>query len=424
MKNNLAIHNGEKTANYEFPLWPQFNEKSLEDIKIPLLTGKVNYWTGSKGKEFEEKFATWIGSKMAISCTSGSTAVQIAVGALNIGPGDEVIVPSYTFIATSYGVLQNGAIPVFCDCTEDHTIDPEKIEALITKRTKAIIVVHLYGVVCNMDSIMEIAKKHGIKVIEDSAQCLGGEYKGKKVGTIADVGTFSFCQSKHFTTGGEGGMVVTNNEAIGWECRTYRDHGFDVKRRFDLLSLEDENDFIHNRLGFNFRMTEIQSIIGINELERFDSWNLPRRFKYAHMYNEAFKGLDGVLHLPFDTPERKNAYWLYPIVLDLDRLEIKAPEFIKALRAEGIPCYKIQWPEAYKERVFTEHNGFGTSKFPFRSKEYTDETSVNYSTVTCDVAHSLRDRTISLYLHPTWTEKEIELCIAGFKKVLNYYLKK
>nr|WP_246494487.1 aminotransferase class V-fold PLP-dependent enzyme [Brenneria izadpanahii] len=169
----------------EFPNWPSFSPKSLSDIQEPLISGKVNYWTGKKGMEFENKFAKWINANMAISCTSGTSAVHIAVASLNIGPGDEVIVPSYTFIATSFAVLQAGAIPVFCDTTEDHTIDAGKIESLITHRTKAIIVVHLYGVVCDMDPILDIAKKHHLKVIEDSAQCLGASIKGDMWGRLA-----------------------------------------------------------------------------------------------------------------------------------------------------------------------------------------------------------------------------------------------
>lgn len=424
MSSELAINGGEKTAYNPFPLWPQFAEKTITDIIGPLKNGKVNYWTGPKGMEFEDRFAQWAGAKMAISCTSGTSAVHIAVGSLNIGPGDEVIVPSYTFIATSFAVLQAGAIPVFCDCTEDHTIDPGKIESLITPRTKAIIVVHLYGIVCNMDMIMDIARKRNLKVIEDSAQCLGGEYKGQKVGTVGDIGTFSFCQSKHFTTGGEGGMVVTKDEELGWNCRAFRDHGFDVKKKFDLLALEEKSTYIHNQVGFNFRMTEIQSIIGINELERFDSWNLPRRYKYAEMYDNAFKNLVGIKALPLNTAERKNSYWQYPILLDLSKLTVEADGFIKALAAEGIPSYKIQWPEAYRERVFLEHNGFGTAKFPFRSKEYTNPDSVKYDRVICQVSRSLFPQTVCLYLHPTWSEQDIEVCIQGFKKVLSYYKKR
>ncbi len=405
-------------TEHKFPAWPQFCEQSYTDIIEPLRSGKVNYWTGKKGKEFEEMFAAYSGAKMAVSCTSGTSAVHIAVSGLGIGPGDEVIVPSYTFIATSFAVLQAGAIPVFCDTSTDHTIDPAKLEPLISKRTKAIIVVHLYGVVCDMDAVMAIAARHNLYVIEDSAQCLGGIYKGKKVGTVGDVGTFSFCQSKHFTTGGEGGMVITTNEEIGWRGRAFRDHGFDVKKRFDLLSLEEESDYVHNSVGYNYRMTEIQSIIGINELKRFENWNLPNRFRYAKMYDEALSGMKGIESLPLNTAERQNAYWEYPVILDLNCLDTDANGIIMELRDLGIPVFKIQWPEAYKERVYREHNGFGSARFPFESKEYTDASAADYTTVSCEVAASLRSRTLSLYLHPTWEEEDIRICIDYFKKVL------
>ncbi|WP_340609181.1 DegT/DnrJ/EryC1/StrS family aminotransferase [Xenorhabdus bharatensis] len=394
----------------KFPQWPDFAEKTLKDIQQPLISGEVNYWTGRKGMEFENKFADWIGAEMAISCNSGTSAVNIAVGALNIGPGDEVIVPSYTFIATSFAVLQCGAIPVFCDTTEEHTIDPAKIEALITKRTKAIIVVHLYGVVCDMDAILTVARRHNLKVIEDSAQCLGGKYKGQSVGTIGDVGTFSFCQSKHFTTGGEGGMVVTNNPEIGWECRAYRDHGFDVRTKFDLLALEEVSWHVHNRIGYNYRMTEIQSIIGINELERFDDWNMHNRKQYAKIYDEKFAEIDLIHSLPLNNEDRQNAYWLYPIVFDLGKLDCTAEIILRDLKKMGVPAFKIQWPEAYGERVFRELRGFGSANFPFHSSEYTSPESVNYCDVVCETARSLLPRTISLYLHPSWDEEHIVYC--------------
>ncbi|MBD2810577.1 DegT/DnrJ/EryC1/StrS family aminotransferase [Xenorhabdus sp. Vera] len=402
-----------------FPQWPCFAEKTLKDIQAPLLSGQVNYWTGKKGMEFENKFASWIGAEMAISCNSGTSAVNIAVGALNIGPGDEVIVPSYTFIATSFAVLQCGAIPVFCDTTEEHTIDPDKIESLITSRTKAIIVVHLYGVVCDMDPIMAIARKHNLKVIEDSAQCLGGKYKGQSIGTIGDVGTFSFCQSKHFTTGGEGGMVVTNNTEIGWECRAYRDHGFDVRKKFDLLALEEVSWHVHNRIGYNYRMTEIQSIIGINELERFDDWNMKNRQQYAKIYDEKLADIDLIDSLPLNSEDRCNAYWLYPIIFDLSKLDCTAEVILSDLKKIGVPAFKIQWPEAYGEKVFRELRGFGSSNFPFHSTEYTSPESVNYCEVVCETARSLLPRTISLYLHPSWSEEHIVYCAEQLITVLN-----
>jgi len=423
MKQELALFGGEKVTEEQFPMWPQFSEKTFTDILEPLRTGRVNYWTGPKGMEFEKKWASWIGSKYAVSCTNGTAALHIAISGLGIGPGDEVIVPSYSFIASSFAIVQAGAIPVFCDVTEDHTIDPHKIEALITKRTKGIVVVHLYGVVCDMGPIMDIARWRGLKVIEDCAQCFGGEYNGKKAGTIGDAGCFSFCQSKHFTTGGEGGMVVTDDDDLGWEFRSFRDHGYDVKERLNLLALEEKLPYIHNRVGFNYRMTEIQSIIGLNELARFEKWNLKRRREYAQIYDEAFKGLSGIKALPVNTEERRNAYWWYPISLDLNALTCEAEQFRKALDAEGIPNYGIQWPEAYKEKAYRELNGFGKVKFPFHSQEYTNPQSVDYAKYNCETAHRLRSETVSLFLHPTWERRHIKLCIQGVKKVLAYYIK-
>jgi dTDP-4-amino-4,6-dideoxygalactose transaminase len=420
---NQGVENSKGNGDLKFPMWPQFAEETFTDILEPLRTGKVNYWTGKKGMEFEEAWAKWIGAKMAVSCMNGTAALHIAISSLGIGPGDEVIVPSYSFIASSFAIVQSGAIPVFCDVTDDHTIDPNLIEALITQRTKAIVVVHLYGVVCDMEPILSIANRFGLKIIEDCAQCFGGEYKGVKAGLIGDAGCFSFCQSKHFTTGGEGGMVVTNDEALGWECRSFRDHGYDVQSRFNLLALEEKLNYVHNRVGFNFRMTEMQSVIGINELKRLDSWNLARRFKYAKMYDDAFSNLAGIKKLPHNSMDRKNAYWWYPIILDLDAVDIRAADFVKQLNSEGIPCYGIQWPEAYEEQAYKKLNGFGTAKFPFLSKEYTDPSSVKYSETICPNAKRLRDVTFSVFLHPTWETEHIERVISGVKKVLKEHLK-
>ena len=251
-------------------------------------------------------------------------------------------------------------------------------------------------------------------MIEDCAQCIGGEYKGTKVGLIGDAGCYSFCQSKHFTTGGEGGMVITNDEELGWECRSFRDHGYDVKTRMSMLALEEKLPYIHNRIGFNYRMTEVQSVFGLNELKRFDSWNLKRRRAYAKMYDEAFTGLPGIKKLPLNTPERRNSYWWYPIILDLDALDIEAP---------GLPCYGIQWPEAYEEKAYKELNGFGAAKFPFHSAEYTDPDTVQYRRVFCKNAHELRRSTFSVFLHPSWEKEHIERVIAGVRQVLADHLK-
>ncbi len=423
MSKKDVVMNGAGIEEIGFPMWPLFAPETLEDVLEPIRTGKVNYWTGKKGMEFEEDFAKWVGAKMAISCTNGTAALHIALASLNIGPGDEVIVPSYSFIASSFAIVQAGAIPRFADVMDDHTIDPDSIEKLITLKTKAIIIVHLYGVMCDMGRILDIAKKHNLKVIEDCAQCFGGEYNGVKAGVIGDVGCFSFCQSKHFTTGGEGGMVVTNDEDTGWECRSFRDHGYDVRQRMNMLALEEKLPYIHNRVGFNYRMTEMQSVIGINELKRFDNWNLARRLEYAEMYDNAFANIDGIKALPLNTEERKNAYWWYPILIDVEQLDCSAAQILKDLANEQIPCYGIQWPEAYEERAYKELNGFGENKFPFLSKEYTDPASVDYKNVLCHNAKKLRDETVCLFLHPTWEKVHIEKCAEKFKEVLSRHLK-
>ena len=412
------VMNGTGVEEIGFPGWPKFAPEVCEKVSEVLNSGKVNYWTGKVGMEFEDAFAKWAGAKAAISCTNGTAALHIALSALGVGPGDEVIVPSYTFIASSFSVVQAGAIPVFADVTEDHTLDPACIEALITPRTKAIVVVHLYGVVADMGPIVDIAKKHGLFVVEDCAQCIGGKYDGITVGLVGDVGCYSFCQSKHFTTGGEGGMVITNNDDLAWECRSFRDHGYDVRARMNMLALEEKLPYIHRRVGFNYRMTEMQSMIGLCELRRFDSWNLKRRFEYAAMYDKALSGLKGIKAIPVNTAERKNAYWWYPILIDLDVVDITAKEFIKELIGMGIPCSGILWPESYLEQAYQDGVGFGDAQFPFKSKEYTDPKTVDYSKVVCPVARSLRDQTVSLFLHPSWEKCHIEKVIEGIKTVI------
>ncbi|MDP6776170.1 MAG: DegT/DnrJ/EryC1/StrS family aminotransferase, partial [Candidatus Latescibacteria bacterium] len=226
MADKLAIDGGPKAITNTLQGWPQFSEEAIKAVEEVLRSGKVNYWTGPKGMEFEKAYAEWQGSKHAISVATGTAALHVALTALGIGPGDEVIVPSYTFIATSFSVVQAGAIPRFADVNiEDHCISVESAEKLINERTKAIIPVHLYGNVCDMDPIMDLAKRHNLFVIEDNAEAFGGSYKGKQTGTIGHIAACSFCQNKTFTTGGEGGMVTTDDEEVAWKARSFRDHG-------------------------------------------------------------------------------------------------------------------------------------------------------------------------------------------------------
>ncbi len=416
----LAIEGGKPVNTEPFPMWPSFSEKTIQMVAEPLKTGKVNYWTGEIGVKFEKAWAEYNGAKFCVTTTSGTSALHTAVAALGIGPGDEVICPSYSFIASSFCILQAGALPVFADTDETHTIDPNDIEDKINERTKAILVVHLYGVVCDMDPIMEIARKHNLYVIEDCAQAHGGEYKGKKVGTIGDVGCFSFCQSKHFTTGGEGGAVITNNEDLYWECMSFRDHGYDVKERLRLLELEKKLMYIHRRVGFNYRMTEIQSLIGLCELERFESWNLPNRRRNGRFLIEALKDHPLVLYPPLDTEERKNAFWWAPFVLDIDRLKVPMKQFIAAMEAEGVPVYGVLWPEMYKEKAYTERVGFGRLNYPFNDP---NARFIDYTKVECKKAKWLSDRTLSFFTHPVYEIKHMEKYVEAFNKVAKAYMK-
>ena len=418
----LAIDGGTKAVTNQLVGWPQFDEEAIKSVEAVLRSGKVNYWTGPRGMEFEEKFAQWQGSKYGISVATGTAALHTALAALGIGPGDEVIVPSYTFIATSFAVVQAGAIPRFADVNiDDHCISLESAEKLITPRTKAIIPVHLYGNVCDMDPIMAFAKKHNLKVIEDNAQAFGGSYKGRKTGTLGHIAACSFCQNKTFTTGGEGGMVTTDDEELAWEARSFRDHGYNVKERLNLLALEQKLSYIHNRVGWNYRMTEMQSAIGLAELERMDSWNLPCRRRNAHIVMDALGELPQVKYMPIDTEERQNGWFVMAFTLDIDNMNCDISQFVEAAGAEGAPCWKVFWPQCHTESAFTSQHGFGDSGFPFTSKEYTAPESVDVSKVDVPNARWHESHTFTCFAFPTFTEDDMQQIASALVKVIKAY---
>jgi dTDP-4-amino-4,6-dideoxygalactose transaminase len=418
----LAIDGGPRAVTNQLPGWPQFDENAIRAVEAVLRSGKVNYWTGPKGMEFERRFAQWQGSKYAISVATGTAALHVALSALGIGPGDEVIVPSYTFIATSFSVVQAGAIPRFADVNlEDHCISVASAERLVTKRTKAIIPVHLYGNVCDMDQINAFARRHNLFVIEDNAEAFGGAYKGKKTGTLGHMAACSFCQNKTFTTGGEGGMVTTDDEELAWQARSFRDHGYDVKERLNLLALEQKLPYIHNRVGWNYRMTEMQSAIGLAELDRMDSWNMPRRRRNARILVDALASLPQIKYLPVDTPQRQNGWYVCAFSLDIENMRCDIQQFVKAAAAEGCPCWKVFWPQCHTERAFVERRGFGNSGFPFTSKEYTDPASVDYTRVEVPNARWHETHTFTCFAFPTCSEDDMKQIAAGLVKVIKAY---
>jgi dTDP-4-amino-4,6-dideoxygalactose transaminase len=422
MSQKLATQGGDKSVTNKLIGWPKFDEKAIKAVEEVLRTGKINYWTGPAGMEFEKKFAEWQGSKYAINVATGTAALHVGLVAMGIGPGDEVIVPSYTFIASSFSIVQAGAIPRFADVNlDDHCINLESAEKLVNERTKAIMPVHLYGNVCDMDPLLAFAKKHNLYVIEDNAEAFGGSYKGKKTGTLGDIGACSFCQNKTFTTGGEGGMITTDNEDFAWIARSFRDHGYDVKQRLSLLELEQKLPYIHNMVGWNYRMTNMQSAIGIAELERMDNWNMPNRKRNAHIIIDKIKDLKQVLYSPIDTEERQNGWFAMAFSLDVDNMKCDIKEFVETVVAEGAPVWKVFWPQCHVEGAFQKHNAFGNSGFPFTSKEFSNPASVDYSNVEVPNALWHETHTFTCFAFPTYTAEDCEQIGDALRKVILAY---
>lgn len=293
-------------------------------------------WISSKGKyvtQFEEGFADYIGVKHGLAVSNGTTAIHLALAALDVGPGHEVILPTFTMIAAANAVKYTGATPILSDSENDTwNIDPKDIEKRITDKTKAIIVVHLYGHPANMDPIIKLAQKHGIYIIEDAAEAHGAIYKGKKIGGIGDIGCFSFYANKIITTG-EGGMVVTNNDEIAEKARRLRDQSYDMDRRKWL---------IHNDIGFNYRMTNLQAAIGLAQLEQIDNFITIHR-ENAACYDSLLKNIKGI-RLPPEEPWAKNVFWMYTILVKKDTFGISRDELMKKLGEDGIDTRSVFYP--------------------------------------------------------------------------------
>ena len=281
-------------------------------------------WISSAGKyieKFEEEFSKFCGVKYGISCSSGFAALHLACAALGLKKGDEVIVPTFTMAACTNAIILTGAKPVLVDSDkETFCIDVNKIEEKITERTKAIMPVHIYGHSCDMDPILDLAKKYNLFIIEDVAEAHGGEYKGKKLGSIGNVGCFSFYANKILTTG-EGGMCVTNNFGFSEKMRKLRNHAFEVPR------------FIHNEIGFNYRLTNLQAAIGVAQVENVETLVEARR-NVGIRYNKELSGIKGLI-LPVEKPYAKNVYWMYGVVLS-DDISLTKEEVMQKLREEGI----------------------------------------------------------------------------------------
>ncbi len=420
MSSQLAIDGGVALNSEPFPSWPVFSDKTYQMLAEPLRTAKLNYWSGPYGKQFEQQLAAWHGARYCVTTVNEHGAFHLALAALGVGAGDEVICPSYIYFPPVFSILQLGALPVFSDVDYSHTLDPKVIEEKITERTKAIVVGHMYGIVADMGAIMAIARKHGLGVLEDCTECFGGLYQGKKAGTVGDVGCFNLCHTKHLVTGGEGGAIITDNQKIYQACFSKRDYGFDTSNGLDMIQEEQRRLYVHNCIGSNYRMTEIQSLIGSCELERMDSWNLPLRRRNGQYLIDALKDHPLVLHCPFDSEERKNSFWWAPFVLDIEKMKVPMKQFLAAMAAEGVPVYGPLWPELYKEEVLREKCGMGPDNYPFNTPA---AAKMDYKKVECPTAKWLAERTISFFSHPNYEISHLEKYVAAFHKVAKAYMK-
>ncbi len=385
--------------NTPFSPWPSYTAEEQQAVLDVLKSNRVNYWTGIECREFEKEFAAWCGAEYAVSLANGTVALDLALKALGICPGDEVIVTPRTFIASISCVVNAGAVPVFADVeTDSGNISARTIASVLTRRTKAVICVHLAGWPCDMDPIMELAAEHGLKVIEDCAQAHGARYKGRSVGTIGDVGAWSFCQDKIITTGGEGGMVTTNSRALWSKMWSFKDHGKSWEAVYERQHPPGFR-WLHESFGTNWRMLEMQAAIGRIQLRRMPEWTARRNANAAALATVCKR--HAVVYVP-DFPPGEiaanqdakkygdvHAWYKFYAHVQPEQLheDWSRDRIVDSIVAQGVPCYQGTCSEVYLERAFD-----GTGWRPENR---------------LSVAKRLGETSIMLLVHPTLTESEI-----------------
>ncbi len=367
--------------------WPFYSPEEIAATTAILQSGKVNYWTGEQGRLFEQEYAQYVGTKYAIAMMNGTVALEAALFALNIGPGDEVITSCRTFIASASAIVLRNATPVLADVDPTtQNITPETIAAVLTPRTKAIIVVHLAGWPCEMDRIMALAKEHNLKVIEDCAQAHGASYQGQQVGSWGDISAFSFCQDKIITTGGEGGMVTTNDHALWDKMWSYKDHG----KSFDAVHHRDHPPgfrWLHESFGTNLRMTELQAAIGRIQLQKLND-SIRIRQRNANILNNALSACKAVrLTLPPQTVN--HAYYKFYAFIRPHQLKADwtRDRIIEAINAAGVFCQMGSCSEIYREQAFIQSGLEPASRHP--------------------IAKSLGETSLLFLVHPTLSENHM-----------------
>jgi len=373
--------------NTVFSPWPSYTQEEANAVSSVLLSNKVNYWTGTEAREFENEFAAFAGTDHAVAVANGTVALDLALKGLGIGFGDEVIVTSRTFLASASSIVNAGATPVFADVDRDtQNISLETVRPLVTERTRAIIAVHLAGWPCEMDSLNTLAREYGLFVIEDCAQAHGAIYKGRPVGGLGDVAAWSFCQDKIMTTGGEGGMVTTNNRELWSRMWSFKDHGKSWEAVYERKHPPGFR-WLHESIGTNWRMTEMQAAIGRIQLTRMADWTRMRMANCNLIWAEAgkYKGLrvpvvpDDIGHAGY-----KCYVFIEPAGLkpgwDRDRI-------MAAIIEQGVPCLSGSCSEVYLEKCFQ------------------DLSLVPEERLT--VAHELGETSLMFLVHPSLTEAEM-----------------
>lgn len=369
----------------EFRRWPQVSEEEVEAVTRVLRSGKINYWTGDEGRSFEREFADFVGCRYAVAVTSGTVALEFALRALGIGPGDEVITTSRSFIASASCIVAVGARPVFADVDPDaQNITVESIRKAVTPRTRAIIAVHLAGWPCDMNSILQLTRELGLYCVEDCAQAKGAIYRGRYVGTFGDVGCFSFCQDKHITTGGEGGMVVTNSEPLWDFIWSYKDDGKNYHKAHAPRSAG--LPLIRDRFGTNARLTEMQSALGRVGLRRLPAQLAIRRAHAAKMTERL--SVIAALRVPTPPSHIVHAYYRFSVFVRPELLgtEWSRNRIVEEINAAEVPCIAGGCSELYLEDAVPS--------------EWRPDARL-------PVARELGETSLAFFVHPTLTEAHI-----------------
>lgn len=372
----------------EFPRWPHFAVDEIDAVQRVLRSGRVNYWTGTEGREFEKEYAAFTGSKHGIALANGTVSLELALAALEIGAGDEVITTPRTFIASASCAVARGAIPVFADVDrESQNITAATIELALSPRTKAIVLVHLAGWPCEMDAILELARRRNIAVIEDCAQAHGATYRNRPVGGFGVFGSFSFCQDKILTTGGEGGLLVTNDDALWSRAWSYKYHG---KSYAAVTASNPAPGFrwLHESFGTNWRMTEMQAAIGRLQLGKLPHWTERRRANAARL-TAALGDIDA-LRVPRPAGHIGHSFYKYYVFLDASRLKTgwSRDRVLAEISKYGVPCFTGSCSEVYLERAFDNSSSRPAERLP--------------------VARELGETSLMFLVHPTLTSDHVD----------------